>query len=77
VVDWRAGDDAQLWRPNQLVTVYDPFAGIDDDMLISEVEYIWDEHGASTVIHVVGKTAFDRVNEPARQQPRHRSRGLS
>jgi prophage tail gpP-like protein len=71
VVDWRAGPNNALWRRNQLTAVYDPFAGIDDDMLIAKVEFFYDEEGARTELHCVGKAAFDRVNEASRSRPRH------
>lgn len=69
--DWRAGPDFALWRPNQLVAVYDPYAGIDDDMLIEAVEYLYGAEGSTTLLKCVGKTAYDRINEPARARPRH------
>ena len=36
VLDWRAGADRVLWKPNQLAAVYDPYSGTDKDMLIVE-----------------------------------------
>lgn len=72
VLDWRAGPDGELWRPNTLVAVYDPFAEIDDDLLIAGVDYLFSEEGARTQLHLVGRTAYDRINEPARRRPRHR-----
>ncbi len=46
VQDWRAGPDTdgrggRLWRPNEVVAVVDPYAGIDRDMLISGVSYLY------------------------------------
>ncbi len=74
VQDWRAGDANALWRPNQLTAVYDPYAGIDDDMLIDGVTYLYDDQGARTELICVGKTAYERINEPARKRPRHQAR---
>ena len=76
VRDWRAGPSAALWRPNQLTDCYDPYAEIDGDMLIEGVEYHYDEEGARTVLELVGPTAYDRINEPARKQPRHAAKPL-
>jgi len=76
VKDWRAGPDAALWRPNQLTACYDPYAEIDGDMLIEGTEYHYDENGARTVLELVGPTAYDRINEPARSQKRHQARTL-
>jgi prophage tail gpP-like protein len=77
VVDWRAGPSAALWRPNQVTAVYDPYAGIDEDMLIEGVDYLYDEQGSRTLLHLVGATAYDRINEPARKQPRHQQKALA
>ena len=84
VPDWRAGPGAnprnpgdrgggRLWRPNQLVAVSDPYAGISRDMLISAVTFLFDAQGSRTEIRVVGPEAFDRVQEDARRQRRERS----
>ncbi len=75
VLDWRAGQQNALWRPNQLATVYDPFAEIDGALLIEEVEIIYDEeNGAHTILHVAPQTAYERINEPGRSQPRHKQK---
>jgi prophage tail gpP-like protein len=74
VQDFRAGAHGALWRPNQLSAVYDPYADIDDDMLIEGVSYLYDEGGSRTDLTMVGKTAYDRINEPARARPRHGGR---
>jgi prophage tail gpP-like protein len=71
VLDWRA--NGVLWRPNTKVRVYDPYAGIDDVMLIRSVAYTIGPDGQTpatptTQIEVVGLTAFDRIDEPT---PRH------
>ncbi|MHB1305381.1 MAG: phage baseplate assembly protein [Acidiphilium sp.] len=63
VADWRA--NGALWLPNALVSVSDPYAGIDKDMLIASVSYRQSAQGASAVIGVAGRTAFDRIDEPA------------
>ncbi len=71
VLDWRDGRDRGLWLPNQIVAVYDPYIGIDGDMLIAGVRYLFDEHGARTELRVVGRTAYDRINEGARRRGHH------
>jgi prophage tail gpP-like protein len=71
VLGWRAGPANALWRPNQVVPVYDPYAGIDQDMLIAGVKYIIGPEGQKTQLRVTGRTAFDRINESERRRPRH------
>lgn len=85
VPDWRGGPGSivrnpsdprgggRLWRPNELVAVVDPYAGIDRDMLIAAVTYRYDAQGSRTEIRVVGPEAFDRIQEDARRQRRQRS----
>lgn len=85
VPDWRGGPGSivrnpsdprgggRLWRPNELVAVVDPYAGIDRDMLIAAVTYRYDDKGSRTEIRVVGPEAFDRIQEDARRQRRQRS----
>ncbi len=72
VLDWRV--DGTLWKPNTVARVYDPYAGIDDDMLIRAVTYRSGPDGAQpqtplTDIEVVGVTAFDRIDEPQPRRP--------
>ena len=85
VPDWRGGAGSivrnpsdprgggRLWRPNELVALIDPYAGIDRDMLIAGVTYRYGPGGSTTEIRVVGPEAFDRVQEDARRQRRQRS----
>jgi prophage tail gpP-like protein len=70
VLDWRAGRDRKLWRPNELVAVTDPFAGISGDMLVASVAYGYGKDGAVTDIELVGPEAYDL--EPI--EPRRRGR---
>jgi prophage tail gpP-like protein len=81
VLDWRAGSKRALWRPNTEVHVYDPYAGIDDVMLIRAVTYVLGPDGEkptppATDIEVVGLTAFDRIDEPAKRRRYHKRRAL-
>lgn len=69
VLDWRAA--GTLWRPNQVVPVWDPYAGIDRDMLIAGVAYKFGERGATTRLRLVGVTAYDRIDEAERRKHRH------
>lgn len=84
VTDWRAGPGAAvrnpadrgggtLWRPNQLAAVVDRFAGIDRDLLIQGVTFLYDGQGSRTELRMVGPEAFDRIQEDARRQRRQRS----
>jgi prophage tail gpP-like protein len=65
VLDWRAGASNGLWLPNAVTHLTDAYAAIDKDMLISGVSYRYDQGGEYTMIEVAGRTAFDRINEPA------------
>lgn len=70
VLDWRDGEERRLWRPNEIVAVTDPFAGISGDMLISAVTYEYGPEGAYTELDLVGPEAYDL--EPI--EPRRRGR---
>lgn len=76
VLDWRAGPFNELWKPNQLVGVVNPFDQIDGDQLIAGLRYLWGEQGARTDLHLVGPTAFDRIDE-AGSRKRHTAFGTS
>ncbi len=75
VLDWRAGDDNALWKPNQVVAVWDPYAGFDKDMLIAGCDYQFGPHGTKTRLRIVGVTAYDRINEPERHRSRRSGKG--
>lgn len=76
VLDWRAGAAGALWRPNAVVQVTDPYTDIDKPMLIAGVTYMLSEQGIMTRLRVVGRSAFDRINEPKpRIQRRIRTKG--
>ncbi len=78
VLDWRAGEERKLWRPNELVAVTDPFAGISGDMLVSSVIYSLEAEGAVTEIELVGPEAYDlEPIEPRRRGRQARRRGGS
>jgi prophage tail gpP-like protein len=70
VLDWRAGPSNALWLPNALSHVTDPYAQVDKDMLISGVTYMFDQSGEYTQLELAGRTAFDRIDEPA-DNPRY------
>ena len=40
-------------------------------MLIVGVRWVFDDHGARTELRVVGRTAYDRINEGARRRGHH------
>jgi prophage tail gpP-like protein len=69
VLDWRAGAGHALWKPNTVARVFDPWAGIDDDMLIRGVCYRITDKGILTDLSIVGVTAFDRIDEAATKKP--------
>ena len=75
VLEWRAGKDGVLWRPNQVVAVSEPYSGISRDMLIAGVSFIFDETGRRTRLRMAGVTAYDRINEAERRRSPHRRAG--
>lgn len=77
VMDWRAGPRNGLWLPNTVARVTDPWAGVDDDMLIRGVCYRMDEHDLVTDLHIAGLTAFDRVDEATPKRPLKPVKGAS
>jgi prophage tail gpP-like protein len=76
MLGWRAGEVdpksnlKRLWRPNEVVSVVDPYADLDKPMLIAGVVYSRSAEGTLTRLRVVGRTAFDRINESEKR--RHR-----
>jgi prophage tail gpP-like protein len=68
VLEWRAGAGNILWRPNQIVPVWDPYSGIDRDMLISAVRFRYENQTRKTTLCVVGPSAYDRINEADRRR---------
>ena len=63
VAGWRDGTGA-LWSPNQLVSVRDPFAGVQGEMLTSAIEYTKGPRGTRTAITLVRPDAFDLIELP-------------
>lgn len=59
VRDWRAGESAALWRPNQLVAVEDAYNGIFRDMLIAGVVFSYSSEGAVTRLSCTGPESYD------------------
>ncbi len=68
VLEWRAGPGNTLWRPNQVVPVWDPYSGIDRDMLVAGVTFRLSQEGRMTRLRVAGITAYDRINESDRRR---------
>lgn len=66
--DWRAGQEQRLWRPNELVEVDDRLAGIQEEMLVVGVTWLWDEQGARTRLRLAGRDAFDVLREGEERQ---------
>lgn len=75
VLDWRAGDPARLWRPNELVAVTDPVAGVSGDMLVASVTYGLGADGADTLLELVGPEAYDLEPIEPRERGRQARRG--
>lgn len=68
VADWRAGEEDRLWRPNELVLVDDPYAGIHGDRLVAAVRYAYGAEGHRTTLTLVGPEAFEILPEGADQR---------
>lgn len=58
VVGWR---DAlgKLWTPNTMVHVRDSFFGIDDDLLLAEVQYQLSDQGSTATLNLAPLAAFE------------------
>jgi prophage tail gpP-like protein len=68
--DWRAGGG--LWKPNTLVPVMDPFAGVSADLLIANVRFSYSESdGHVTELRLVDPSTYD--DEPEGEQQAHRA----
>ncbi|HQU16620.1 MAG TPA: hypothetical protein PLO69_11035 [Gammaproteobacteria bacterium] len=75
VNSFRAGPHKTLWRPNQITPVFDPYSDLDDEMLIAGVEFVKDNDGVRARLRVVGRNAYDRIDEADRH--RHRGKAVS
>ena len=76
VLDWRApAGTGALWKPNQMASVDDAFLGVNRDMLISGVTYIFDDRGARTGITVKSPETHDLKDTGARRKNRRRRSG--
>jgi prophage tail gpP-like protein len=69
VADWRAGPARELWRPNTIVTVDDPYTGLTEEMLLAGLTYQWTPAGARTRLRVIGRHALDLVAETEAPRP--------
>ena len=57
--------NGKIWKPNQLVSVVDDFAGINAQLLINGVAFSQDRTGSSAVLALVDKNAYTlKLNEP-------------
>lgn len=71
-----AGANGDLWLPNALVYVKDPYAGLDQDMLIAAVTYVADQEGYTTRISVVPPDTYDLTGDADRVKKGSRRSGL-
>ncbi len=53
-----------LWRPNQLITVRDPWLRLDRELLISEVDFTLDESGSRTDLKLALPDAYTLLPVP-------------
>lgn len=55
--------NGDIWPLNALITVYDPFLGLDDKMLINSIEYNLDvDIGSSTILGLISPKAYELLN---------------
>ncbi|WP_133058433.1 phage baseplate assembly protein [Acetobacter cibinongensis] len=71
-----AARNGDLWKPNALVYVHDPYSGLDQDMLIGAVTYVDDESGYKTRISVVPPDTYDLTGDNDRVKKGTRRSGL-
>ncbi|MGV3793337.1 phage baseplate assembly protein [Citrobacter portucalensis] len=72
---WRQGDGS-LWQPNQLVIVYDPVCGFDNqEMLISEVTFTKDNNGTLAELRIGPPDAY--LPEPEDPKKRKKTKKTS
>ncbi len=57
-----------LWRPNQLVTVRDPWLKLNRDMLISEVDFTMDESGSRSALKLALPEAYSLLAVPEKKK---------
>lgn len=57
VQGWRQAD-GKLWAPNLICKTTSEWCGIDDELLIDEVEYSIDDDGTITRLHMVPPTSY-------------------
>lgn len=57
-----------LWRPNQLVTVRDPWLKLSCDLLISEVDFTLDESGSRTELKLALPEAYTLLPVPEKKE---------
>lgn len=61
------GFNGKLWKPNQLVSVRDDFAGINAQMLVNNVTFSQSASGSDAVLAFVNKDAYTlKLNEPTK-----------
>lgn len=71
VQGWRQGN-GELWKPNQLVTVFDPVLGFDnDELVIAEVTYNQGANGTTTELRIGPADAY--LPEPYRAKKKKHS----
>lgn len=64
VQGWREqGDSGDLWAPNRLVSIQDPWQRLDTQMLIASVTFYLDTNGSTTELELAPPAAFDILPE--------------
>lgn len=61
---WRQSPNGQIWAPNELVSVTDPYMSLKNSLrLIAETRLILGDNGRNTELRVMPKGAFDLIPE--------------
>lgn len=68
VAGWK--NDSGVWRPGDLAVVRDAYLGLDEELLVSDVQLSDDESGRIAELRVVPPAAFEQapVPEPEQEQ---------
>jgi prophage tail gpP-like protein len=60
---WRCTEKGDLWKPNRIVAVRDPWLGVDADLLITDVAFLKGDGGSTTALRLCPTGAFELREE--------------
>jgi prophage tail gpP-like protein len=64
-----------LWAPNRTVHITDPWQGLDDDLIIAQVQLMLDDRGTVTDLELTHPAAFDLLPEAEHQKASKKQKG--